>query len=105
MILIDDLSVTKSADNATTTFTLTTPKIGQFREGGSTRGERLRIRWFKKNSQGTMDSQVKLYGKTTVTMPAEDAAGDWTVEVKLLTREVRNDPDNVLTTTKEFTVQ
>jgi len=95
--LIDGVDVSNStSSNGTRQVTVNTLKLGQLREpGNEVDGESLEVKWILNNAE-----QPGLSNKFTIdAMP-----GQWVCEVKFVTTEVRNDPKNLLTSTKTFVV-
>jgi hypothetical protein len=64
------------------------------------KGERYKISW---NKNGVLTS--KFDDKTSVTMETESARGIWTVDVRLVTDEVRKDLKGVLKDSAEFQIR
>jgi hypothetical protein len=76
--------------------TLHTLKLGQLRDpGNEVEGETLQVRWFR---QGVEQEGLRNL------FEIDAVAGAWSVEVRLITPEVRNDPSNLLIETENFTV-
>jgi hypothetical protein len=95
--LIDNLSTTETDSGVQVT--LATVRLGQLR-GNAVDGETLHVRWFKNGTE-----VPELADQFTWTRPARDAQGEWSVEVRLETLEVRRDPGNDLVDTAEVTVR
>ncbi|KXN73690.1 hypothetical protein CONCODRAFT_166550, partial [Conidiobolus coronatus NRRL 28638] len=89
--LIDDVNVANGKA------TVSPLKLGQLRPANQRiPGEKLEIRWFKSGQhQSSFNDQLS----------ASVSPGSWKVEVKLITPEVRSDPNNLLTSSKEFEVK
>lgn len=75
---------------------LNTLKLGQLRENGNeVEGERLEVRWFRGGQQQPeYNDQFEIFAQT----------GSWSVSVRFITPEVRNDPTGLLQETENFTV-
>lgn len=75
---------------------LHTLKLGQLRDHGNTvAGERLEIRWSHGGQlQSGLNDQFDIFAR----------AGSWSVSVRFVTPEIRNDPTGLLLETENFTV-
>jgi hypothetical protein len=88
--LIDGVSVSNGIA------TVSPIKLGQLRPADQQiSGEKLEISWFKNG-----ELQSYLNDQLTVSV----SPGIWSVQVKLITPEVRSDPENLLTDTEIFIV-
>jgi hypothetical protein len=73
-----------------------TVKLGQLREGGVIPGEELEVTWYLNNvEQEDLKNQFEV---------SNASQGNWRVQVKFITPEVRRDPNNLLTDSQTFTV-
>lgn len=75
---------------------LHTLKLGQLRDSASViPGEKLETRWSRGGQlQSQLNDRFDIYAQ----------AGSWSVEVRFVTPEVRNDPTGLLLETENFTV-
>ncbi|ODM97570.1 hypothetical protein Ocin01_09111 [Orchesella cincta] len=94
--LIDNVTVADSSSNGLREVTVNTLKLGQLRApGNEVPGETLEVKWILNNSE-----QEELRDQFTINA----APGSWACQVHFNTTEVRNDPQNLLTSTQTFTV-
>jgi hypothetical protein len=96
MSAIDGVTVNCLANNIQ--LVLACPALGQLRQGGAQPGESLQVRWFYANT-----AQPSYNDQFTVNAP-KSSSGNWRVEVKYITPLVRSDPNNLLSSTRNFTV-
>ncbi len=97
LIFIDDVTVSSVVSpDQTRHVVLHTLKLGQLRDGGSViPGEKLEIRWSLAGQlQSEFNDRFDIYAH----------AGSWSVSVRFVTPEVRNDPTGLLFETENFTV-
>lgn len=96
-MLSDDVTISRnSTEDKTKRVEVSTLKLGQLRApGNEVLDESLQIRWFhngqerqEHNDQFAVDAEV----------------GAWSVVVKFLTSEVRNDPNGLLQDYQNFTI-
>jgi hypothetical protein len=78
---------------------LTMVKIGQFRSGGPIDGEKFTFKWLKNGVH-----QVELDNKHEWTKSQNEVKGNWNVEAKYLTPEIRSDPNNVSLFKRSFLI-
>lgn len=97
MYYIDGITVHKEANpDRTKRVIVNTLKLGQLRESGNEiDGERLEVRW----SHG---GQLRSEFNDQFEINAQ--GGAWSVSVQFVTAEVRNDPNQLLQDTENFTV-
>ncbi|CAL8080667.1 unnamed protein product [Orchesella dallaii] len=95
--LIDQVVVSNTtASDGTREVAVETLKLGQFRApGNEVSGESLEVRWLRNNEE---------VGAFTDQFVVNAEAGNWEVEVHLVTPEVRHDPRNLLTSSVTFVV-
>jgi len=95
--LIDDVTIAEEMDpTMTRNVTVNTVGLGQLRDPENiVDGERLEVRWFYNNLEYT-----GLRDQFTV----QARSGNWRVEVKLISPEVRHDPEGLLKDSEEFFV-
>ncbi|KAG4065778.1 hypothetical protein HA402_012456 [Bradysia odoriphaga] len=94
--LIDDVEVSRVPNGDTKRVDLHTLKLGQLRESGNeVADERLEVRWSHNGQeQPQLNNQFEIDAKV----------GTWSVNVQLISNEVRNDPNGLLQDTSHFTV-
>lgn len=95
--LIDSVDVADTTNpDLTKTVRLQTLQLGQLRQpGNELEGERLNVRWYLGGvEQGAFRDQFVVNA----------TSGSWTVQVELLSPEVRDDPQNLLKESEAFTV-
>ncbi len=97
MNCIDTVRVENEGNNVKVSAVMV--KIGQFRQGGPLDGEKFTFRWLRNNQH-----QADLDDKHEWTRPQNDARGSWTVESKYVSIEIRNDPSNVSTFRRTFSI-
>lgn len=94
---LDDITVSLVVNpDQTRHVTLHTLKLGQLRDTGSLiPGEKLEIRWSQAGQLRTeFNDHFDIYA----------GSGSWSVTVRFVTPEVRNDPTGLLIETENFTV-
>ncbi len=74
------------------------PNLGQFR-GNPRAGERLEIRWVRNGTE-----VAQLNDRPSWSLPMGSAQGSWELRIRLITPEVRNDPQGYLFNRKQFSI-
>jgi len=101
MSLIDSIDVTYNQQNQSFLIQLKVVPLGPFRTiGKQIEGENYTV-WWVRNGNVTVSELTNVYNWT---MAESAALGNWTVYLKFSTPQVRSDPTNLLTFSKNFEI-